>query len=203
MSHRSPSRKPTLRRPAVERRAPRGKPGSLSWLRGLMGRPLALERRGGRLQMGLVERRRNTDDVESRALDALRQELQTRLMAHDMTHAARVMRHLAFVHDELGRHGWAGVARLPAQALGKAQVQAEMLHGRQASPLLAELVDRLRLLKAAAEVREEAQALRATGSLADPLDLEVSETTQEEFEETERSWAGTLPQGLAKPDPPG
>jgi hypothetical protein len=37
------------------------------------------------------------------------------------------MRHLALVHDELGSAGWLRVERLPAQVIGMATVQAEML----------------------------------------------------------------------------
>jgi hypothetical protein len=201
MSKRSSARQPATPKPAIERRAPRGKPGSLSWLKGLLGRPVALERREGQLHMTLVDRRRSPAEVEAQALQALRHELQTRLVAHDVEHAARVMRHLVFVHDELGRKGWAGVARMSSTVLGKAQLQVEMLHSRENSLLLADMVDKLRLLKVAAEVREEQRSRRAADPLTGEVNVEVSETTHEEFEETERSWVGTLPPGLTRPEP--
>ncbi len=200
MSQRSSARKPPTPKPEVERRAPRGEPGSLRWLKGLLGRPLALQRRHGKLHMSLLERRRSPAQIEADELEALRQELQTRLLGHELAHAARVMRQLVFVHDALGRNGWPGVAVMPSSVLGKALLQAEMLHGREKSPLLAQMAERLRMLKAAAEVREERQDRRTREPIA--KDVEVSETTHEDFAETERSWNGSLPNGLVPPDRP-
>jgi hypothetical protein len=199
MSQRSSARKPITRKPDVERRAPRGDPGSLRWLKGLLGRPLALERRQGRLHMSLLDRRRSPAQIEADELEALRQELQTRLLGHELAHAARVMRHLVFVHDALGRNGWPGVAVMPSPVLGKALLQVDMLHSRERSPVLAEMAERLRMLKAAAEVREERQDRRTRESIAGHV--EVTEATHEEFEETERSWVGSLPPALRRPDP--
>ena len=79
-------------------------------------------------------------------------------------------------------------------------LQAEMLHGREKSPLLAQMAERLRMLKAAAEVREERQDRRTREPIA--KDVEVSETTHEDFAETERSWNGSLPNGLVPPERP-
>ncbi len=204
MSKRSSIRKPASDKPALERRAPRGKPGSLSWIRGLMGRPLALERRDGKLHMTLVERRRSAAELEAQALEQLRHELQTRLVAHDVGHAARVMRHLVFVHDELGRKGWAGVAQMSSQVLGKALVQVEMLGSAERSRPLRQMADKLRLLKVAAEVRQEQQE-RDPQQAPQPQapaagEVEVSESTHEAFEASERSWVGTLPPGLTRDD---
>lgn len=199
MSKRPSVRKPSAEKPAVERRAPRGKPGSLSWMRGLMGRPLALERRDGALHMTLVDRRRSPAEIEAQALEQLRHEVQTRLLAHEVDHAARVMRHLVFVHDELGRKGWAGVAEMSSEVLGKALVQVEMLGCGERSRLMAEMADKLRLLKVAAELREERRARQAQ-ALAEGV-VEISESTHEAYEETERSWVGTMPPGLVRPEP--
>jgi hypothetical protein len=201
MSKRPSVRKSSSQKPAVERRSPRGRPGSLSWMRGLLGRPLALERRDGKLHMTLLDRRRSPAEIEAQALEQLRHEVQTRLLAHEVDHAARVMRHLVFVHDELGRKGWAGVAEMSSDVLGKALVQVDMLGSDERSGLLREMADRLRLLKVAAEVREERRPPQAQAP-ADGV-VEISETTHEAFQETERSWVGTLPPGLTRHEPEG
>jgi hypothetical protein len=203
MPKRSSDRQPSSKRPTRERRASRGKPGSLSWLQGLMGRPVALQRRGGTLQVMLVERRRSAAEIEAHALRRLRRELHTRLAGDDGRLPAHVVRHLAFVHDELGRKGWPGVAALPSELLGKALIQAEMLESRASAPPLAEMIDRLRLLKAAAEVSEEGRPQPAHAAVRADVagEVEVSESTHEDFDATERSWVGTLPPELRQPGP--
>ena len=66
-----------------------------------------------------------------------------------------------------------------------------MLHDQEASNLLARMIDRLRVLLVAAELRGE-RAARLQGEAAGQQ-LEVSEATHEEFEAMERSWVGTMP----------
>lgn len=175
----------------AERRSPPGAPGSLRWFKGLLGRPVALQRRDGRLHMVLVERRRPPEERRAQALEMLRDELRTRLLGDAHEHAAQAMRHLVFVHDELGRKGWAGVEAMPALVLRKALVQAQMLQDQEASPALTKLIDRVRVLLVGAELREERQA-RCVGQ-RDHAQVEVSEATQEDFEATERSWVGAVP----------
>jgi hypothetical protein len=58
-------------KPRVERRTPRGAPGSVRWLKGLLGRPVALERRGGKLHLTLVERRRPPEVIRAQERAAL------------------------------------------------------------------------------------------------------------------------------------
>jgi hypothetical protein len=82
-------------------------------------------------------------------------DLRTRLLAHEHEQHAAVLRHLVFVHDVLGRQGWAGVGAMDARVLGKALVQAQMLASREASDGLSALVRQLHLLQVAAELREE------------------------------------------------
>jgi hypothetical protein len=192
MSKRPTRRHATSKTPSLERRARGGPLRTLRWLRGLLVRPLALERRAGQLHLTVVDRRRSDPQREAEELDHLRAELRARLLAHELDHASRVMRQLVFVHDALEHHGWPGVAAMSATTLDKAMAQAQMLDRVEASPVLADLVERLRLLKVAAEVREERQG---AGSLDPHLAsrVEVNEVTQAEFEETERGWLGTIP----------
>lgn len=175
-----------------ERRTPQGRLGSWRWLRGLLARPLVLERRGLQLHILLGERRQvpAAGTRRSPTLEQLSEELRGRLLSQDTDHAARVMRHLVFVHDELSRSGWRGVEQLPAPVLSKALVQAQMLATSESTPVLLHVIDRLHQVHTASLLREERRTqLQADGSAR----VEVSETTHEEFELTERSWVGVAP----------
>ena len=197
----SPSpRKQSRKAPVKDRRSGQDVKGttvSLRRLKGLLSRPLGLEQRDGHLHVVLVDRRRSAPDDQPLSLPQLCTELRARLLIHGHDHTAHVMRHLVFVHDELGRKGWTAVEALPSQVLGKALVQAEMLASEEPSPSLAMLVERLRSIKVAADLREEhksrSKEIEAGGR------IEVSASTYEEFEETERSWVGTRPLALAPP----
>ena len=179
--------KPIRKKPLKDRRQPRGTPGSVRWLKGLLGRPLELQRQGGQMHLTLVDRRRSPERVLADELASVREELRARLLSQELEHAARVMRHLVFVHDALGRQGWAGLDALPSVLLGKALVQTQMLLSQAASSRLALLVERLRVAKVTAELRE--QRLAASTAAAA---LEVSEISHAEFEATERGWVATV-----------
>lgn len=198
MSESPPTRKQHRKAPVTERRAPRPVPGSLRWLKSLLARPIGFERRGLQLHVVLVDRRRKPTVERPLSLPQLRDELRARLIAHEHEHASKMMRHLVFVHDELGRKGWPGVGALPARVLSKARVQAEILRSEESSAALVTLIDHLRPLQVAAELREE----RKTGDITADKDsrVEVTEATQEEYEEMERSWVGTLPPDLVVPE---
>jgi hypothetical protein len=165
----------------------RGNPGRLQ---SMLGRPLRLERRGGHLHVVLVDRRCPSRTDPAVAMTLLRTELSDLLLAHQHDHAAQVMRHLVAVHDELGRRGWAGVGSFPARVLRMALTQAEMLASEEDSPMLVEVVDRLRACHVAAGLREERVAgidLRLTDD--EPV---VTEVTQEEFDDMQRGWIDTV-----------
>jgi hypothetical protein len=201
MSTSPPARKRPRNIPAKDRRSADGAAGSLRRLKGMLGRPIALERRDGHLSIVLVDRRRAPAQQPSRSssrrelCDALR----ARLLSNGRAETLHVMRHLVFVLNELERRNWRGVESLQGHLLGKAVVQAEMLLGDEASPLGATFLERLRTLKAAAESREDGESGHKN---ANPVaSVEVFESTFEEFELMERSWVGTVPSGLAPLDP--
>jgi hypothetical protein len=188
--------------PIKDRRAaPRAKGAAalLQRLKGVLARPIKLQRRDGRLRLVLVERRqaRPVDGPPS-LLDA-RDELRALLMLHGNEQATGVMRHLVLVHDELGRRGWPGVEALPGQVLNMALVQAEMLASDEATEALTTIIDHLRIAKVAAELREE-QASRPPSQLTgEPL--EVSEVPRDEFDELVRKdWVDTTPPSDLHPD---
>lgn len=188
------------RRPPRERRKPRGRPGSVSWLKGLMGRPLGLERRGSQLHVTLIERRRPPEVVEADAVAQLCNELRARVLEQENEHAPAVLRHLVAVHDTLSKRGWSGAQALNSAVLGKAVIQAQMLASRDTSLTMAELVERLRVLQVAAQVREERQARLGLPPSGPDTEVEVSEATHEDFESTERGWVATVPPDLVTPD---
>ena len=205
MSERPASRKPPANgRLKRERRAPVGPFGSLSWAKSLLGRPITLERRDGKLHVALVERRRSPERREADALNALRSELHARLIAGNVDEAARHMRHLVFVLDALGS-GWDAVGQLPSKVLDKATMQAHRLVIDEPSPLLAEMIDRLRLLKVAAEVREDAgkhghpDAGLPLGNDRRDTQIDAREMSAEELDANEHRWTGTVPQALVPP----
>lgn len=203
-----PARKKSQKPQNGDRRAPRGTPGSVRWVKGILGRPLALERRGSQLHLTLVDRRRPPELIQAHELESLRTELRARLLAHENDTAATVMRHLVFVHDVLGGQGWAGVEAMASRVLGKALVQAQMLASEEASPRLTQLIDRLQVLKAAASVREEKVPTAAPEAAPEfrrtvELDtrVEVSEASAEDFEAMERGWEDTVSQKLTATAP--
>jgi len=197
MSTKSSTRKGPRDMPVKDRRAAPGTKkanGPLRQLKGLLARPLALERRGDQVHVVLVDRRHASPAGKSPSLSQLRAELRQRMLIQEHDEGARVMRHLAFVHDELGRSGWPGVGALPVQVLDKALVQAEMLASEEPSSSLDMIIDQLRSLQLAAARRDERDSKLA--EFENSTDVEVSAATHDEYDELERSWLGTIPAGL-------
>lgn len=198
----TPRRRPAKAdEPFVDRRVPedaRGPIRWLRWLRGLFTRPIRIRRIDGRLHLVQPERRR----ARPSPLDRQREEVRLRVLSHGAQHAGRSMRHLMYVHDELGRKGWAGVEALPLRVIAKAVVQAETLVREDPGATLPAIADRLRLILVAAEHQASAAGRPAPASdvpdtdFQPGLNVDVSESTHEDFEEMERSWVGTLPPGV-------
>lgn len=167
-------------------------------MKSILGRPLVLERRAGSLHLALVERRRSPEVAQAESLARLREELRLRLLELEAQHATTVMRHLVFVHDVLGRQGWAGVQAMNSSVLRKAIGQVQMLVELEPSARLTRLADKLRMMQAASEIREERVQARAR-ALAEGAPLEVSEVSAEEYESTQREWEATAPAPLDLP----
>jgi hypothetical protein len=206
MSASQPARKKTRSKPAKDRRAAPGSKGVLRTLRCItsaMSRPLGLTRRDGKLQLVFIERRKqpmavDVPAVEQQSLmDRLRADIRARVLEYAPDDAELVMHHLMLVHDEMGRKGWAGVEAMATPVLGQALLQAQLLVRRQPSPALDTLVERLRPLLLAADGRVQRDARQR--DVVSVTQLEISEASREEFDESERSWFGSLPQPLAVP----
>lgn len=183
----SNSRSPR-RRPVKERRKPPGAPGSMRWLGGILGRPLALESGAAGPRVVLVERRMAQEPNDRVPTAQMCEELRARLLGHELDNATQVMRHLVLVHDQLTTKGWAAVEALPSRVLGLAVIQAQMLTTHEPSLALAQLTDRLRVVKVGVELREE----RLRNAAADGQ-VEVSEVTHEEFARSALDWQASQP----------
>jgi hypothetical protein len=185
----------------MERRAPTGPKGSMRWIRSILGRPLGLQRRPDGLHVTLLDRRRSPEVVQAESMARLREELRLRLLDLEHHHATTAMRHLVHVHDVLGRKGWAGLQNAKSEVLRMAILQVQMLVEREPSNRLGRFVERLRMIQAAAEAREERVQSQAS-ALAAGEAVQVSEATAEEFEASQRDWDATRPAELAGPEHP-
>lgn len=204
MSKPAPTRQTTKGAMRKERRADVGATGPLRKLKGLLVRPIGIERRDGRVQIVLKERRRNgraqaavAVGHESATPSQLCAELTVRLLAHEAEQAVRTMRHLMFVHDVLDRKGWTGVAAMSGHVLTEALDQLEMLAIEEPSPLMDAWIEQLRPLQRAAELRDERDARLGT-SFEVGSQVMVSESDFAEFETVERDWNSTVPAGLVR-----
>ena len=200
MASSSPSRKGSSRNtPLKDRRAaPDAPENSLRKLKGMLNRPLGVERRDGKLQVVLTERRRARPADEKPSIALLCAELSARLLAHEANEAAQTMRHLILVHDALERKGWIGIEGMSSLVLARAIEQAMMLAREEPSPHMDMLIEGLRPLNAAATLREQREARVHEMRLGD--NVEVSESDYADFEDAEQDWSeGTMPIGLVPP----
>lgn len=200
MASSSPSRKSSSRNtPLKDRRAaPDAPENSLRKLKGMLNRPLGVERRDGKLQVVLTERRRTRPANEKPSIALLCAELSARLLAHEANEAAQTMRHLILVHDALERKGWIGIEGMSSLVLARAIEQAMLLAREEPSPHMDMLIEGLRPLNAAATLREQREARVHEMRLGD--NVEVSESDYADFEDAEQDWSeGTMPIGLVPP----
>lgn len=174
----------------------KGKSSPLRRLKGVLARPLGLERREGQLHVVLAERRRPRPAGQPPSPAELCNELSARLLAHDAEHLAKAMRQLLLVHEALGSKGWAGVAVLPGAVLAEALVQAEMLVGGESSLPLETFIEGLRPLQGVADLRDERNSRLRDFRIGESV--EVSESSFAEFDRLEQSWVGTVPSALAR-----
>jgi hypothetical protein len=164
------------------------------WLRafrGLLSRPVGVQRVNGRFRAGFLERRRAPSDaLEVRAIVG---DLHERLIAQDPLLAATVFAPLVQIHDALRLKGWPGVLALPASVRSRALFQAQMLTQKGPTPAMNQFVRRL-LATQNATAPDPSPAVvdrTAAGSVADS-EPEVSETSTEEFEASQRGWLDTV-----------
>ena len=193
----SSSRKGSRSKPLKDRRAPSNgaaSGGSLRKLKGMLGRPIALQRQDGKLRMVLTDRRRARPEGEAPSVSLLCAELSARMLTHEAEETALTMRHLILVHDALERRGWAGVETMSSLVLRRALMQAQHLASEEPSPHLDMLIEALRPLHAAAELRDQREL--GGNDLRLGTQPEVSESDYADFEDASQSWGATVPAGL-------
>jgi hypothetical protein len=173
-----------------ERRAPRGAPGSTRWLKGLLARPVALERRDGQLHLTLVERRRPPEVIEQQSRSQLRDDVTARVLNRCATREVAVYRHLLVALDVLVKKGWEGVGAMTSVVLRKALMQARLLKDQEPCSAVDHLIERLQVLHVAAGLREDRARGLPSPDLSDHA--EVSEVSHEEFEARQRAWVRTV-----------
>ena len=198
MASSSSSRKGSRQMPLKDRRRAPDAKGSapLRKLKGLLGRPIGLERREGKLHVVLTERRRPRPANEPPSLSQLCAELSARLLAHEASEV-QTMRHLILVHDALDRRGWGAIEGMSALVLAKALEQAEALALEEPSPLMDMLIEGLRPLQTAADLRDQRESRLQDFRVGD--NLEVTESDFADFQAVETNWVGTVPAGLVPP----
>jgi hypothetical protein len=209
MDNRAPTRKGSREKARTERRVAVVRPGlprALHMIKNLWARPLELKKEGKRVKVVLVERRRPRMGDEAPPLELMRTELRERLFNNKNAKVTQVMRHLVLVHDELGRGGWEGVEVLPAQVIGLAIVQAEMLASEEPSRLLSLVIERLRIIKVAADVRDERAArlkFAASSPPSEPSALDSAPPAEAPppapagvEDDGHRNWTGPVPTPL-------
>jgi len=164
---------------------PRGiKP--LRWLHSLFSRPVKIKRIGAQLHVVLEEQpsvqsnSRSTGRGEALRLAHLA--LQELLAQH--ADSRRLMPHLGHVERSLARLGSRALKTLPANVLGKAMDQLDILEGSALNPDLMAL--RLRV--------EEVLKRRAPARLRDDVSsIEVTDASHSQFDEADRHWTGRAP----------
>ena len=186
-------------RPRKERRAPRGAPGSTRWLKGLLARPIALERRDGRLHLTLVERRRPPEVIEQQARCQLRDEVTARVLKRCAGQELVVYRHLLVALDMLGKQGWEGVGAITSVVLRKALMQARLVKDQEPCSAVDHLIERLQVLHVAAGLREDRARGLPSPDFGDHA--EVIEVSHEEFEARQRAWANTASPAVSNNGP--
>ena len=175
---------------------------SLEWVREVLGRQIRLEvgrkQPPARAAAGEKKREDKREVDEAVPMSLVMQqcaEIGARLLIHDP--ATQPVRHLFILHDELRNGGWERVEKLPLKVIDRALTEAEILEDSEPSPLLTTIVSELRELKAAADAQAAREAAEADWEV--PQMPEVSDTNFDDYEMTERSWAGTIPAGLEIP----
>ena len=99
----------------------------------------------------------------------------------------------------LRRVRWTGVEALPLPVLSKALAEAEMLQIQDPTPVMVMIIEQLGEIQIAAAARAERERTEKEALLKEweaPAVPETSEATHEEYEQIERSWVGTVPDGL-------
>ncbi len=179
----------------------------MQWVQDLFKRKVRVERRGAQIHVLLdptppAAPQEPADAARDRRREALRMaqaDLRELLNRHADTR--HVVPHLSHVEQALGRTGLRGIGRLPLPVLHKALTQLESLMHDAPAAGLAELRRRMAGVIAVRLGGMPGTPAAAPANLMSDFHtedrLEVSEASHSQFDELERSWSGTLPEGMA------
>ena len=173
---------------------------SMKTVRRFLQRPLSVQQ--GNLTLGVAAsnlRAQARDDHRQR-VRRMRRDLYELMQQHPSSR--QLMRHLDLVERTLRHEGYTAVEALPVRVIAKALTQLERLVWDWSAPGLAELRSRLAVM---VKNRQPEAEQDAANTAALELDMathhgtaDVTEVDHADFEEMERSWAGQMPEGVAK-----
>lgn len=173
---------------------------SMKTVRRFLQRPLSVQQ--GNLTLGVAAsnlRAQARDDHRQR-VRRMRRDLYELMQQHPSSR--QLMRHLDLVERTLRHEGYTAVEALPVRVIAKALTQLEKLVWDWSAPGLAELRSRLAVM---VKNRQPEAEQDAANTAALELDMathhgtaDVTEVDHADFEEMERSWAGQMPEGVAK-----
>ena len=173
---------------------------SMKTVRRFLQRPLSVQQ--GNLTLGVAAsnlRAQARDDHRQR-VRRMRRDLYELMQQHPSSR--QLMRHLDLVERTLRHEGYTAVEALPVRVMAKALTQLEKLVWDWSAPGLAELRSRLAVM---VKNRQPEAEQDAANTAALELDMathhgtaDVTEVDHADFEEMERSWAGQMPEGVAK-----
>ena len=173
---------------------------SMKTVRSFLQRPISV--RQGNVTLGLPASslRAQARDEQRQRVRRMRRDLYELMQQHPTSR--QLMRHLDLVERTLRHEGYAAVEALPVRVIAKSLTQLEKLVWDWTPVGLAELRSRLAVM---VKNRQPEAEQEAASTAALELDLvthhsaaDVTEVDHADFEEMERSWAGQMPEGLAK-----
>ena len=162
-------------------------------VRSFLQRPISVQK--GNLTLGVPASslRAQARDEQRQRVRRMRRDLYELMQQHPSSR--QLMRHLDLVERTLRQQGYTAVEALPVRVIAKALTQLEKLVWDWSAPRLAVMVKN----------RQPEAEQEAASTAALELDMnahhgttDVTEVDHAAFEEMERSWAGQMPDGLAK-----
>ena len=173
---------------------------SMLTMRRFLQRPISVQR--GNLTLGVpaASLRAQARDEERERVRRMRRDLYGLMQQHPGSR--QLMRHLDLVERTLRREGYGAVEALSIRVITKALGQLEKLVWDWSTPGLAELRSRLAVMVKSRQLEAEQDAASTAAQALDAATqhgvIDVTEVDHAEFEQMERSWAGQMPEGVAK-----
>ena len=168
---------------------------SMLTMRRFLQRPARGERGGAASGRPAGSRAAQSPDDPHERVRRMRRDLYELMQRHPDSRT--LMRHLDLVERSLRREGYAAVEALPVRVIAKALTQLERLVWDWTPAGLAELRSRLAVMVKNRQPEARAAAVELDMS-SHHAAADVSEVDHAVFEEMERSWAGQMPEGVAR-----